>query len=137
MDDFATRAKALVSQMSLDEKLNSLIYNAVAIPRLGVKQYNWWNEGSHGVGRSGKATVFPSPMGMASSFDKELVFKVGDIISTEARAKYNEYKKKGYTDIYEGLTLWSPNINLFRDPRWGPWARNLWRRSCINGSLGN
>lgn len=136
MVDFVTRAKALVSKMTLDEKLNSLIYNAIAIPRLGIAEYNWWNEGSHGVGRSGKATVFPSPMGMASSFDKELVFKIGDIISTEARAKYNEYKKKGYTAIYEGLTLWSPNINLFRDPRWGRGQETFGEDPVLTALLG-
>ena len=113
------RAKALVAQMTLTEKLSQLTNEAAAVERLGVKEYNWWNEALHGYARSGVATVFPQAIGMAASFDTETMRKVADAISTEARAKYNEYRKFGKTKIYQGLTCWSPNINIFRDPRWG------------------
>ncbi|MBO5037510.1 MAG: glycoside hydrolase family 3 C-terminal domain-containing protein [Clostridia bacterium] len=113
------RAKALVAQMTLPEKLSQLTHEAAAVERLGVPEYNWWNEALHGYARSGVATIFPQAIGMAASFDKVLMKKVADAISTEARAKYNEYKKFGRTRIYQGLTCWSPNINIFRDPRWG------------------
>ena len=116
---FKQRAKVLVSQMNIEEKISQMIYNASAIERLGIPAYNWWNECLHGVARSGKATVFPQAIAMAASFNTELVKKVGEAISDEARAKYNEYKKFGDTLIYQGLTFWSPNINIFRDPRWG------------------
>ncbi len=113
------RAKALVSQMTLAEKVSQLQYDAPAIEHLGLKAYNWWNECLHGVGRAGTATVFPQAIGMAASFNKELMYEVATAISDEARAKYNEYKSLGQTEIYQGLTFWSPNINIFRDPRWG------------------
>jgi len=116
---FSQRAKALVGEMTLEEKISQMTYIAPAINRLGVPAYNWWNECLHGVARSGKATVFPQAIAMAASFNAELVRKTGEAISDEARAKYNEYKKFGDTLIYQGLTFWSPNINIFRDPRWG------------------
>lgn len=94
-------------------------YEAPAIERLNIPAYNWWNECLHGVGRAGRATVFPQAIGMAASYDTELMENVGTAISDEARANYNEYKKFGETEIYQGLTYWSPNINIFRDPRWG------------------
>ena len=109
--------------------MGQMKYNAPAIPRLGIPAYNWWNEALHGVARSGTATVFPQAIGMAASFNDELMEEVATAISDEARAKYNEYKTYGETQIYQGLTLWSPNINIFRDPRWGratkPMARIL------------
>jgi len=117
--NFKERAKELVEKMTLDEKMSQTRYDSPAIPRLGIPAYNWWNEALHGVARSGAATVFPQAIGMAASFNTELVGKVADAISDEARAKYNQYKTFGYTDIYQGLTFWSPNINIFRDPRWG------------------
>lgn len=117
--DFAERAKELVSQMTLAEKMSQMRYDAPAIERLGIPAYNWWNECLHGVARAGAATVFPQAIAMAASFDEELLFEVARTISDEARAKYNEYRKFGYTEIYQGLTFWSPNINIFRDPRWG------------------
>ncbi|MBQ7015225.1 MAG: glycoside hydrolase family 3 protein, partial [Clostridia bacterium] len=117
--DFEKMAKELVSQMTLAEKMAQMKYDAPAIERLGVKAYNWWNEGLHGLARSGRATVFPQAIGMAASFNDDLMYKVANVISDEARAKYNEYVKFGDTDIYQGLTIWSPNINIFRDPRWG------------------
>ena len=116
---FLERAKELVSKMTLEEKASQMRFDAPAIERLGIPAYNWWNECLHGVARSGAATVFPQAIGMAASFNTELMNKVATAISDEARAKYNEYKKFGYTDIYQGLTYWSPNINIFRDPRWG------------------
>lgn len=116
---FEERARELVSKMTLAEKIAQLKYDAPAIERLGVPAYNWWNECLHGVARAGSATVFPQAIGMAASFNDELMYEVADAISDEARAKYNEFKKFGKTDIYQGLTYWSPNINIFRDPRWG------------------
>ena len=116
---FEERAKELVSKMTVAEKMSQMRYDAPAIERLGIPAYNWWNECLHGVARSGAATVFPQAIGMAASFDDELLYEIGQVISDEARAKYNEYKKFGDTGIYQGLTYWSPNINIFRDPRWG------------------
>lgn len=113
------RAEALVSQMTLEEKASQLLFNAPAIPRLGIPEYNWWNEALHGVARAGTATMFPQAIGLAASFDSELLNTIGDAISTEGRAKYNAANKRGDRDIYKGLTFWSPNVNLFRDPRWG------------------
>ena len=112
-------AKELVAKMTLDEMASQLTYRAAAIPRLGVPAYNWWNEALHGVARAGTATVFPQAVGMAAAFDAPLVEKVADAISTEARAKYNMQSSHGDRDIYKGLTMWSPNVNIFRDPRWG------------------
>lgn len=113
------KAKALVAQMTVEEKASQLKYDAPAIKRLGVPAYNWWNEALHGVARAGTATMFPQPVAMAAMFDEDTMRKIGDVVSTEARAKYNEAVKHGDHDIYKGLTFWSPNINLFRDPRWG------------------
>ena len=113
------RAEALVNEMTIEEAASQLRYDAPAVERLGIPAYNWWNEGIHGLARSGVATMFPQAIGLAAMFDTDLVFKVADITSTEARAKYNEYSKRDDRDIYKGLTLWAPNINIFRDPRWG------------------
>lgn len=113
------RARELVERMTLEERASQLRYNAPAIQRLGIPEYNWWNEGLHGVARGGVATSFPQAIGLAATFDQDLLKRVGDVVSTEARAKYNEYSKHNDRDIYKGLTLWSPNVNIFRDPRWG------------------
>ena len=113
------RAEALVNEMTVEEAASQLRYDAPAVERLGIPAYNWWNEGIHGLARSGVATMFPQAIGLAAMFDTDLVFKMADITSTEARAKYNEYSKRDDRDIYKGLTLWAPNINIFRDPRWG------------------
>lgn len=118
-DAAQARAKALVQQMTLEEKASLLSYQSPEIKRLGIPAYNWWNEALHGVARGGTATVFPQVIGMASSFDEELIRKVADAISTEGRAKYNENIRKNDRDIYKGLTFWCPNVNIFRDPRWG------------------
>lgn len=116
---FEERAKDIVSKMTVEERCEQLKFGAPAIERLSVEAYNWWNEGLHGVARAGVATMFPQAIGLAASFDEELLKTVAEVISIEARAKYNEYSKHGDRDIYKGLTLWSPNINIFRDPRWG------------------
>lgn len=114
------RVDDLVSRMTLEEKVSQMVHTAVAIPRLGIPEYNWWSEGLHGVGRTGYATVFPQAIGMAATFDPDLLHTEADVIATEFRAKYSEQlKEKGHTEWYHGLTVWSPNINIFRDPRWG------------------
>jgi len=114
------RAADLISRMTLEEKIDQLAHTAPAIPRLRVPAYNWWNEGLHGVARGGFATVFPQAIGMAAAFDEPLMHEVADVISTEFRAKYSAaVHSDGSTDWYRGLTVWSPNINIFRDPRWG------------------
>lgn len=113
------KAHELVSQMTLEEKASQLRYDAPAIPRLGVPTYNWWNEALHGVARAGVATSFPQAIAMAAAFDDELLKTVGDAVAAEGRAKYNEYSRHDDRDIYKGLTFWSPNVNIFRDPRWG------------------
>ena len=113
------RAEALVGQMTLEEKASQLRYDAPAIPRLGIPAYNWWNEGLHGVARAGQATMFPQAIGMAATFDTELVGAMADTVAVEGRAKYNAYSAENDRDIYKGLTFWSPNVNIFRDPRWG------------------
>lgn len=116
---YEERAKDLVSRMTLEEKVSQMLYQAPAIERLGIPAYNWWNEALHGVARAGTATMFPQAIGLAATFDEDLVFKVADVISTEGRAKHHEYARKNDRGIYKGLTFWSPNINIFRDPRWG------------------
>ncbi len=132
----ARRAKELVAQMTLEEKAEQLSFFAPAIPRLGVPAYNWWNEALHGVARAGVATVFPQAIGMAAAFDTELMKEAGDAISTEGRAKYNEYSRQGDRDIYKGLTFWSPNVNIFRDPRWGRGHETYGEDPYLTGELG-
>jgi beta-glucosidase len=119
MSDHAIKAKKLVAQMSLKERMSQLLNASPAIERLGIPEYNWWNEALHGVARAGVATVFPQAIGLAATFDDELMYRVAEVISDEARAKYNEFDAIGDHGIYKGLTYWSPNINIFRDPRWG------------------
>ena len=113
------RAEALVEQMTADELISSLRYDSPEIRRLGIAEYNWWNEGLHGAARSGTATVFPQAIGLAAMFDVPFMREIGEIVSTEQRAKYNASTRLGDRGIYKGLTVWSPNINIFRDPRWG------------------
>ncbi|WP_158996111.1 glycoside hydrolase family 3 C-terminal domain-containing protein [Mucilaginibacter sp. L196] len=116
---FEQRVNDLVSRMTLEEKVSQMVDEAPAIPRLGIPEYNWWNECLHGVARAGLATVFPEPIGSAASFDAGLINRIGNATSDEARAKHNEFIRQGKHERYEGLTFWSPNINIFRDPRWG------------------
>ncbi len=113
------KATELVEKMTVEEIASQLRFDAPGIERLGIPEYNWWNEGLHGVARSGTATVFPQAIGLGATFDTELLEQIGEAISIEARAKYNESVREDDRDIYKGLTIWSPNVNLFRDPRWG------------------
>ncbi len=114
-----SRVTDLLSRMTLEEKVSQLMNDSAAIPRLGVPAYNWWNECLHGVARAGRATVFPETIGLAATWDKDLIFRAATAISDEARAKNNDFVRRGKRAIYEGLTFWTPNINIFRDPRWG------------------
>lgn len=118
-EDARKRAEELVSRMTIEEAASQLRFDAPAIERLGIPEYNWWNEGLHGVARAGTATSFPQSIALGATFDVELMGKIGETVSTEGRAKYNEISAMGDRDIYKGLTFWSPNINVFRDPRWG------------------
>jgi beta-glucosidase len=113
------RVNDLVGRMTLEEKISQMINQAPAIERLGIPEYNWWSEGLHGVARAGLATVFPQAIGLGASWDRDLMFRVSTAIADEARAKHHDFAKKDKRFIYQGLTLWSPNINIFRDPRWG------------------
>lgn len=133
---FRERAEALVSEMTLEEKVFQTLFNAPAIERLDVKAYNYWNEALHGVARAGVATVFPQAIGLAAAFDEDLMEEVGDTISTEARAKFNMQSKFGDRDIYKGLTFWSPNVNMFRDPRWGRGHETYGEDPYLSGRLG-
>ncbi len=131
-----SRAKELVEQMTIEERASQLKYDAPAIDRLNIPAYNWWNEALHGVARAGTATMFPQAIGMAAMFDEDFLKEIGDIIATEARAKYNEAQKQGDHDIYKGLTFWSPNINIFRDPRWGRGHETYGEDPYLTGRLG-
>jgi beta-glucosidase len=113
------RVEDLLSKMTLEEKISQLTSDSPAIARLDIPQYNWWNECLHGVARAGRATVFPETIGMAATWDTNLIHRVATVISDEARAKHHEFVRRGKRNIYQGLTFWTPNINLFRDPRWG------------------
>ncbi|MDE6420563.1 MAG: glycoside hydrolase family 3 C-terminal domain-containing protein [Lachnospiraceae bacterium] len=130
------RAEELVDRMTVEEMASQLRFDAPAIERLGIPEYNWWNEGLHGVARAGTATMFPQAIALAAAFDEELMRDVGDVISTEGRAKYNESIRHGDRDIYKGLTFWSPNINIFRDPRWGRGHETYGEDPYLTGVLG-
>lgn len=119
LKEYRAKAEALVAKMSLEEKVAQTVNDAPAIERLGIKEYNWWNEALHGVARAGVATVFPQAIGLAATFDEDLAEQVADAVSTEGRAKFNMQQEQGDTGLYKGLTFWSPNVNIFRDPRWG------------------
>lgn len=140
------KAKAMILQMTPEEKVVQTMHTAMGNERIGIPQYNWWNEALHGVARSGTATLFPQAIGLAATFDEELVLKIGTAISDEARAKYNMHQKHGDADTYKGLTFWAPNINIFRDPRWGrgqetygedPYLTARMGISYINGMQGD
>lgn len=140
------RAADIVSRLTLEEKISQLMNEAPAIPRLGIPQYNWWNECLHGVARAGLATVFPQAIGLAATWDTDLMFRVATAIADEARAKHHDYVRRGKRGLYQGLTFWSPNINLFRDPRWGrgmetygedPYLTGTMAVSFIRGLQGN
>lgn len=140
------RAEDLVSQMTLEEKASQLRYNAPAISRLGIPAYNWWNEALHGVARAGQATVFPQAIGLGATFDEQLIYDIADVIAKEGRAKYNAYAAQNDRDIYKGLTFWAPNVNIFRDPRWGrghetygedPWLTSRMGVNFVQGLQGD
>jgi beta-glucosidase len=131
------RVKDLVSRMTLEEKVSLLGYNSKAIPRLGIPAYNWWNEGLHGVARAGEATIFPQAIGMAATFNDDLVKQVSTVISTEARAKYNLSIAQDRHLQYMGLTFWTPNINIFRDPRWGRGQETYGEDPFLTGTIGS
>ncbi len=132
------RAKAteIVSQMTPEECISQLLYTSAPIERLGIKEYNWWNEALHGVARAGTATVFPQSIGLAATFNPELIGECAKAISTEGRAKYNESVLENDRDIYKGLTYWSPNINIFRDPRWGRGQETFGEDPFLTASMG-
>ncbi len=130
------RVDLLISQMTLHEKTAQLVFTSPAIPRLNVPEYNWWNECLHGVARAGYATVFPQSISIAASWDAELMQRVGNAVSDEARAKHHEFIRRGKRGIYQGLTFWSPNINIFRDPRWGRGHETYGEDPFLTGELG-
>ena len=121
------RVNDLVSRMTLEEKISQMQNNAPAIPRLGVRAYGWANEALHGVALAGHATVFPQSIGLAATWNTDLVHRIADVISTEARAKHNDAIQRGNFGEHYGLDFWSPNINIFRDPRWGRVGRSKYR----------
>ncbi|WP_414481212.1 glycoside hydrolase family 3 protein, partial [Caldicoprobacter sp.] len=130
------RVDDLVSRMTLEEKVSQMIYASSAIPRLGIPEYNWWNECLHGVAAAGIATVFPQAIGMAASFNDKLLYKVACAISDEARAKHHEFVRQGDRGIFKGLTFWSPNVNIFRDPRWGRGQETYGEDPYLTGRMG-
>jgi beta-glucosidase len=130
------RVDDLILRMTLAEKISQLRYDAPAIERLGIAEYNWWNECLHGVARSGRATVFPQAIGLAATWDQENMFEVATAISDEARAKYHDFLRRNKHGIYQGLTFWSPNINIFRDPRWGRGMETYGEDPFLTGKMG-
>jgi beta-glucosidase len=134
--DVAARARDLVARMTLDEKVSQLMDQSPAIPRLGVPAYGWWNECLHGVARAGIATVFPQAIGLAATFDPPLVGEMAQAIANEARAKHHQFVREGQRGRYQGLTFWSPNINIFRDPRWGRGQETYGEDPFLTGRLG-
>lgn len=144
--DLDNRVDDLISRLTLQEKIDQMLMNAPGIPRLNIPPYDYWNEALHGVGRSGKATIFPQAIGLAASFDNQLIYRVSSAISDEARAMYNIYQKAGNYKRYAGLTFWTPNVNIFRDPRWGrgqetygedPYLTALLGVAFVNGLQGD
>jgi beta-glucosidase len=131
-----TRVADLISRMTLKEKASQMVHPAADIPRLGVPEYNWWNECLHGVARAGIATVFPQAIGMAATWSTQLLHRVAIAISDEARAKHHEFARQGDRGIYKGLTFWSPNINIFRDPRWGRGHETYGEDPYLTGEMG-
>jgi len=131
------RAGDLVSRLTLEEKAALLMHESAAVPRLGIRQYNWWNEALHGVGRNGSATTFPQPVGMAASFDEDLLYEVFTAVSDEARVKHRlAVEEEGHSGQYQGLTFWTPNINIFRDPRWGRGMETYGEDPYLTGRMG-
>lgn len=136
IEEYRERARKLVEQMTLEEKTFQTLHGAAEIKRLGIKAYNWWNEALHGVARAGVATVFPQAISLAATFDEDFIEQVADAISTEGRAKFNMQQKYEDMDIYKGLTFWSPNVNIFRDPRWGRGHETFGEDPYLSSRLG-
>jgi beta-glucosidase len=136
LQEFRQRAKELVSQMTLEEKVFQTLHATPAIPRLSIKAYNWWNEALHGIARAGLATVFPQAISLAATFDEDFIEEIADAVSTEGRAKFNMQQTYEDTDIYKGLTFWSPNVNIFRDPRWGRGHETFGEDPYLSSRLG-
>ncbi|HKI76937.1 MAG TPA: glycoside hydrolase family 3 C-terminal domain-containing protein [Ignavibacteriaceae bacterium] len=130
------RVDGLISRMTFEEKVSQMVYNAPAIERLGIPAYNWWNEALHGVARNGLATVFPQAIGLAATWNVKLMYDVADAISDEARAKFNRDTQRGDRGLFQGLTFWSPNINIFRDPRWGRGMETYGEDPHLTGEMG-
>lgn len=131
------RVKDLISRLSLEEKVGLMSHPAIGIERLNIPSYNYWNEALHGIARSGRATVFPQAIGMAATWDKKLVKHVASVIGDEGRAKYHTaLKRNGFSAQYQGLTFWSPNINIFRDPRWGRGQETWGEDPYLTGEMG-
>jgi beta-glucosidase len=131
------RVKDLLSHLTLEEKVKQMNHPTQGVPRLGIPPYNFWSEGLHGVARNGRATVFPQAIGMAATWDRDLIKRVASAIGDEARAKHHEaFRRKGSTDIYQGLTFWSPNVNIFRDPRWGRGQETWGEDPFLTGEMG-
>lgn len=133
---FEERVEDLLSRMTLKEKMEQMRFKTPAIPRLGIPEYNWWNECLHGVAGAGVATVFPQAIGLGATFNKNLIFEMAKVISTEARAKHHEFFRNGERGKFQGLTYWSPNINIFRDPRWGRGQETYGEDPYLTGRLG-
>ncbi|MFC2137696.1 glycoside hydrolase family 3 C-terminal domain-containing protein [Bacteroidota bacterium] len=131
------RVNDLISRLTLEEKASQMVYNSVAIERLGIPEYNWWSEALHGVARSAKATVFPQAIGLAATFDENLIYRISSAISDEARAIYNAAVAENDRGQYKGLTFWSPNVNIFRDPRWGRGHETYGEDPYLSGLLGS
>ena len=136
MERIEKQAVEIISKMTLDEKISQMMNETPGIERLGIEPYDYWNEGLHGVGRNGRATVFPQPIGLGATFDGELIKKIGEVIATESRAKYIVARKNKNFARYTGLTFWSPNVNIFRDPRWGRGMETYGEDPFLTGSLG-
>jgi len=133
---FDERAEDLVSRMTLEEKVSQLTHYAGEVEHLGIPRYNWWNECLHGVARAGKATVFPQSIGIAATFDRDMMFRMAEVTSDEARAKYHDFEARDKRGMYQGLTFWSPNINIFRDPRWGRGHETYGEDPYLSGEMG-
>ncbi|MBP0978675.1 MAG: glycoside hydrolase family 3 protein, partial [Oscillospiraceae bacterium] len=134
---FQQKAEEITAKMTTEEQAEQLKYDAPANEKAGLKAYNWWSEALHGVARAGSATMFPQAIGLAAMFDDKFLEEVAGVISTEARAMYNAYSSHEDRDIYKGLTLWSPNINIFRDPRWGRGQETYGEDPFLTGKLGS
>ena len=131
------KAVEVISQMTLDEKISMMMNSTPGVERLGIKPYDWWSEALHGVARSGKATVFPEPIGLGATFDPELIKKIGNVVSDEGRAKFDMFRAMGNYSRYTGLTFWAPNINIFRDPRWGRGMETYGEDPFLTGTMGS